>query len=818
MLARAFAVLTLLAGFAAVWIASSVIGATPLVNAEPKQPHVFFGRIVDAGDSLIAANITIQARVDNVHYAQSVVSGNSSLSTKTHSEDSQGRNFGTDSNFQVCADDSSTSDVEGGNANEPITFYVNGVLATITLNGTEMDTIPFEVGGVDEITLTIPSTLAAKAASATSSTSACTTESGEVDDDDTPTGTGGGGTGTGGGGTGGGGTGGTGGGGVVTPKEKVDVIEQAEDVDTSDPTEARDFVNNLDSNELVEVFEAVDSETGADILESVRASQVAEIIDSIDESKAAGIVGELSASKAAAVLENLDEEKAAALIEEIPTGKAAEIVGNLGVQTAVGIIEKVDLQKAAEIMGELTVGRAVRIFAQVSPKKAGKLFDESTRQRMVDIIDAMAEGDLVDSLQHMKASKMFDLPPVALFNKLRNVPVEHIAKEKPPKHDPDKSKLSVNQESEKRTRYGVGRTQKGGWSMMVGSPPYIDQVLGKFNREITGVEVLVEELDGMPSDLPSLDSGIVVNEVLQVTVDEASANDISAIRMGFRVSQDWIETFGIHKWSIDIYRYNESSNAWDRFPAKRIEENDESVSYVVALPGFSLLAITGSADVRAPQFSVADLAISPQLAVAGETVTISARVRNDSNGTLVFPANLWLDDTLEEVKAISFQGGETRTVSFEVVQQEGDYSVRIVRLLGEFSVGAQPPQPVVTTVPTGPTATSTPVPDPTATPEPVDTPTPQVVVQVPTVVQPTATPYIIIATATAGPPTAVPPPSPTAVVVAQVPTPTSTPIITDEETKDGGLGMGAIIGILIGVIVVLGGIAGYMFMVMKKRE
>jgi hypothetical protein len=213
-------------------------------------------------------------------------------------------------------------------------------------------------------------------------------------------------------------------------------------------------------------------------------------------------------------------------------------------------------------------------------------------------------------------------------------------------------------------------------------------------------------------------------------------------------------------------------------------------------------------------FDVADLRVSPVLALSGEEVTISARVRNKSSRTAVYPANLWLNDTIEETRAVTIGAGETANVSFNVTKQPGDYRVRVERTLGEFSVSGQP----------APTATPGPA-SPTEAPQPTSTPVPATAV--PTrVVEPTSTPVpaspppgvmaspTVVVAATGSPePSATPPPT----VAPQTPSATPTIALPTQPEEEGGIGVGAIIGIVAGIIVVLGAVISYMVVIQRRR-
>ncbi len=87
----------------------------PTATAEPKTPHVLFGQIRTESGTVLDAGLSIEARINNIHYGQSVnpSTGVATGNTQTHATTGSGLNYGSLENFQVCADDPATSAVEG---------------------------------------------------------------------------------------------------------------------------------------------------------------------------------------------------------------------------------------------------------------------------------------------------------------------------------------------------------------------------------------------------------------------------------------------------------------------------------------------------------------------------------------------------------------------------------------------------------------------------------------------------------------------------------------------------------------------------------
>jgi hypothetical protein len=142
---------------------------TGLVDAVPTSPHIFVGN-VKIGGFQAAGDVAIQARINNVNYAQSIQNGVRTRNTVTASDGS----FGSIDNFQVCGDTTDTSKKEGGSAGDVVEFYVNNVKAITTdpKDGTPIELVVFASGIVTNIDLSVPS--AGQTVTETPNGSACT--------------------------------------------------------------------------------------------------------------------------------------------------------------------------------------------------------------------------------------------------------------------------------------------------------------------------------------------------------------------------------------------------------------------------------------------------------------------------------------------------------------------------------------------------------------------------------------------------------------------------------------------------------------------
>lgn len=806
------------------------------VNAAPLAPHVVFGQAKTSDGTILQSSLSIQARINNIHYGQTVSAstGTGSQTTVTHSQDSSELNYGTNANFQVCADDPATSAVEGGQADERIFFYINGILAQVQrigLDNSPVASLAFEVGSADQrVDLIIPSLSASKAASATASDDACTTAKAATAPTATsvpfffippqPT---------------------------ATPETVVVVggfIADPTPIAASDVEEATleaavEILDNATTEEAATVLEELTAEKAAAIVAELDVEKVAEILTQVDSVKAAAIVDQLEGIKAAEILGNVEDSKAAEILQAVQVTKAAEIVENLEVSKAASVLELFETEAASNVIEEVETGKAAEVLSVMSAKKAAAIIELVTITKVIAIVQEMTEVKLVERLPEISTDKLAQIPVDILFSKMPTVNADQLAVEVVPTVDPGFPAPTGTRVNSTLVTYAIPSTAKLLWTGLVGSPAPLVSILGKFNSELTGVEVDVQDLSEKPSDAPDLSSGQVENSFFQVSLKGVGSEDVSVAHVTFFIEPSWVEANGIHKWSIEFNRLDEELNMWVPFPAKRIDETSDRILYTASIPGFSDIAVTGRTELPSQNFHVGALKIEPAAPNAGDDVTISVNVTNLGTSQAVYPARLWLDGTIETTENVLVPAGYTVPMAFTINKPEGFYSVRVERLMADIVVGT-PPTPTATPRP-APTATATPRPTatatamPTSTPKPAPTatatPRPPVVAPVtpPTPrPKPSATPIPPPPTATSAPirtpvpviqpePTATPrvveTPTPLPTEVADTPTPVTEPPV--EETPvvetDGGPG-GMILGVLVALLLVMGLAGGVLYL------
>ena len=461
---------------------------------------------------------------------------------------------------------------------------------------------------------------------------------------------------------------------------------------------------------------------------------------------------------------------------------------------AADTIEEVATSKAASIVANVVTTKASDVLSEVEPAKAGQILDKVPTTKVTEVVQTMEEDRLVERLPEMSAKKLFQIPVIVLFQELPKAPVEQLVAETPPEVDPDLPPPTSAQISLDVVMYSVRETAELAWATIVGSPVPIEKILAKFTRKLADVQVRVE---GLPKDsvgASAFGPEQALYAIFRVDIANAEPDDILAAHVTFFVEKSWLETNGIHKWSIEPNRFGEEEGAWVPFPSKRIREDDQRVYYTAVTPGFSPIAIIGSQELPEQVFEVRELAIRPSLPKADQDMVISAKVTNTSQASAFYPATLWIDNTVEAAQSIAIGAGETALVEFTLRRPEGSYGVRIDRLLTTLLVGAAPtpsPTPTTTTTPTpppppppSPTPTvrppATAIPAPTLAPKP--SPTPAAVAQAPAVLSPTPTPL----------------PTPTATAL-----PTATPTPTPPKVEQSGVGATAIVASILGAVAVV---------------
>ena len=121
-----------------------------------------------------------------------------------------------------------------------------------------------------------------------------------------------------------------------------------------------------------------------------------------------------------------------------------------------------------------------------------------------------------------------------------------------------------------------------------------------------------------------------------------------------------------------------------------MDEDESRLFYTVVVPGFSVISITGRETLREGTFSVTDLVTIPEIPEPDTNFIVRASVTNTADHAAVYPANLWIADTIEATQTIRLRPGETRFFEFTLNRPQGRYSLRIEKELHTVDVGLLP--------------------------------------------------------------------------------------------------------------------------------
>jgi hypothetical protein len=169
------------------------------------------------------------------------------------------------------------------------------------------------------------------------------------------------------------------------------------------------------------------------------------------------------------------------------------------------------------------------VISEVTPKKAGALIDNIATAKVVEVVEVMSEQKLVERLPEASPQKLHELPAQTLFDKMPAVSAEQLAGEVPPKPAEDLPPPVVSQVAPDLAGYSVPETRAASWVTLVGSPAPLEQILGKFTKDLTGVQINVTTLAGMPSDSPKLPSDRLASSLFRIDIENAEPQDLATV-------------------------------------------------------------------------------------------------------------------------------------------------------------------------------------------------------------------------------------------------------------------------------------------------
>jgi len=124
-------------------------------------------------------------------------------------------------------------------------------------------------------------------------------------------------------------------------------------------------------------------------------------------------------------------------------------------------------------------------------------------------------------------------------------------------------------------------------------------------------------------------------------------------------------------------------------------------NYFLAIFGLlTLLSISIVACAKPAEFEVISLDITPQVALAGDTISIAAEVKNTGQRDGSYPVILYVDDLATETQTVTLLPAASQRVVFSLIKDKaGSYQVSVGELNASFSVKESSLEQVKTSYP-----------------------------------------------------------------------------------------------------------------------
>ena len=375
-------------------------------------------------------------------------------------------------------------------------------------------------------------------------------------------------------------------------------------------------------------------------IEDVPIGLAVKMVTEASEEEAVRLFELMSVRRAADILDLLDAQVGGPVFEGLGLLRAAELMAEMDFVKASAVMDELTTDRGVGLIGSMDLARSAEIWSRMEPVKAGAVFDEVPVEWTTEVIKAVPEDRLIARLPEASTIKLWEVPLQTLMDNLPSVPVMHLDFWNRPEVDPALRPAEREELSPLTAVYTLPEAREAEWALLVGSPLPVERLWVRFNRPLSNVRTIVEQLSQRPPNTVELPPGRVPNTFLNLKLENANPADISIAAAIVSVEKSWLSANQLHKWSVQFNRFDEALRAWVPFPTKRIREDEERISFAVVLPGFSTLAITGSAELPEQTFKVDDLSISPESPRAGDDITIGARATNIGPQEAVYAANL----------------------------------------------------------------------------------------------------------------------------------------------------------------------------------
>jgi len=176
---------------------------------------------------------------------------------------------------------------------------------------------------------------------------------------------------------------------------------------------------------------------------------------------------------------------------------------------------------------------------------------------------------------------------------------------------------------------------------------------------------------------PEIRDGFATNTTMvgNSSVDTNLADEeIVEFEMSSRVDQTQLEEWGTDPGNVSLYRFDESTQHWEKQETEVVEVTDEGVLLEASADHPSEWTAAASR----PEFEIAEADVDVDLAGVGETVEIDVFVENTGGTEGTYVADLLLDDERVESKESVIDSGGQALFDFEqTFDESGTYEVQV---------------------------------------------------------------------------------------------------------------------------------------------
>jgi hypothetical protein len=122
----------------------------------------------------------------------------------------------------------------------------------------------------------------------------------------------------------------------------------------------------------------------------------------------------------------------------------------------------------------------------------------------------------------------------------------------------------------------------------------------------------------------------------------------------------------------------------------------KATGYITSLCLILIASTTSLACKAGPAFNVSNLEIRPAEVVAGDAVQISLVVRNGGGVQGTDVINIQIDGVTKKTQEVNLAPGQTKSIAFSTIENEGIHNVNVAGTTGTFSVRKLNPLTIVT--------------------------------------------------------------------------------------------------------------------------